>query len=128
MRFQANDTIEDVTLIPTVADYDPSDIISVWGEGSTADKDKERKKQLKYELRQFLLGRQSSDNKNFTTVGLRDKYGARQEDKVKMRDTAWDAVLFQQHLQNLRQYGEDDDEDYIINITKKTLAQRNFSP
>ena len=99
VRFQSNDSMEDITYIPTVEEYDPTDRILVWGEGTIQEKDTKRKKLLKQELKQFLLGRQSSDNKNFTTVGLRDKFGMRQQDKIHTRDKAYDAVLFEQYLQ-----------------------------
>ena len=103
VRFHAKDSMEDITYIPTVEEYDPTDRILVWGEGTIQEKDTKRKKLLKQELKQFLLGRQSSDNKNFTTVGLRDKFGMRQQDKIHTRDKAYDAVLFEQYLQKKRQ-------------------------
>ena len=99
VRFQPTNTLK---LIPSIKDYEPNDVLKIWGESKSIE-DYKRKQIVKKELRSFLLGRQNSDNKNFTSIGLRDKYGSRQEDKIKIKDNAWDAVLFEQYLQRHNQ-------------------------
>ena len=56
-------------------------------------------KSLKSEIEEFQLNRRLSDNKNFTTLGLMDKVKGtpRYTTKKALRESAWNAVIFQQY-------------------------------
>ena len=77
-------------------DWKQEEINNTW---TSEEEDYKQKQKLKKDIRKFALERQVSDNKTFTTVGIKDLTPgtSRHDAKLKLREDAWSAVLWEQY-------------------------------
>ena len=97
VKFHSNQSLVKVRKISKVCDWEnPEEKFASW---HTKQEHKERMNSLRREIQEFQLNRRLSDNKTFTTVGLLDKVKGtpRHITKKTLRESAWNAVIFQQY-------------------------------
>ena len=96
VRFRSQRSMEEVYQVESRSDYKQSEFIAVWGR---QDEQKKRQQQIRKELQAYVYGLMLEDDTNFTTIGLKDKFGTRREEKQRSKEDAWSSVLWEQYHQ-----------------------------
>ena len=98
--------------------YALSEMIAMWGDDEEHDK---QRNELSEEVGKYEMGLHDSDNINFTTMGVEHLIDeSRYNEKVQLREDAYQAVLWEQHYQR-------EEEDQIL-AEKGIVVGENTSP
>eukprot|EP00339_Tiarina_fusa_P011188 CAMPEP_0117031460 /NCGR_PEP_ID=MMETSP0472-20121206/22606_1 /TAXON_ID=693140 ORGANISM="Tiarina fusus, Strain LIS" /NCGR_SAMPLE_ID=MMETSP0472 /ASSEMBLY_ACC=CAM_ASM_000603 /LENGTH=232 /DNA_ID=CAMNT_0004739783 /DNA_START=101 /DNA_END=799 /DNA_ORIENTATION=+ len=88
-----------------------SEITAMWGDDQ---EERERKARIRRDLERLAEGETSEEfdpnGSGLCTLGLADKIGPRAEEKMELREKAWDAVMWNQHDQWEEQHNCDYDQ------------------
>ena len=98
VRFRSEKSIQKVHEVTSRKDYKQSEFVAVWGQ---QDEQQKMRQALKEEIEAYAYGLILDDDNDdsFTSIGIKDKFGTRKQQKQQAKEDAWSAVLWEQYYQ-----------------------------